>query len=279
MTGSPRLRRLLGAALLLAVGLASPTANARAPQRLIKDPVWARAPDNEQFMSFYPPVARAQNRGGWAVVSCRALAKGGLTGCKVAIESPADLGFGAAARRMASQAFSLKPNAGGGEPVEGGYVHIPIVFQPSAGGAVPPQTFAAGQPAMLVTVLPGGRSAANAFPCPAQDSPNALCVTHEVSWKARPEADVAAPVLRAAGQTHGVSTLDCAVGDDGGLIACEAGGDLTPGGKAAILKLAQAFRAPSQAMDGTPIRSGRVASVFDWATLLKAYEVLAPLEP
>ena len=46
-----------------------------------------------------------------------------------------------------------------------------------------------------------------------------------------------------------------------------------------MLKLAQAFQAPSQAMDGTPLRGERVASVFDWSTLLKAYEVLAPIEP
>lgn len=277
--GSLRLRRLAATGLFLAAALVPPMAQARVPQRLIQDPVWAREPDNEQFLSFYPPVARAQNRGGWAVVSCRALANGGLTGCKVAIEAPADLGFGAAARRMASQTFSLKPSTRGGQSVEGGYVHLPIVFQPVAGGTVPPQTFAAGQPAMLVKPLSGGQSAPDAFPCPAPGAPNALCKVHAISWTTRPDADVAAPILRAAGQTRGVSTLDCAVGDEGGLTDCEAGGDLTPSGKTAILKLAQAFKAPPRALDGTATRGERIASVFDWATLLKAYEVLAPAEP
>lgn len=276
MTGFPPLRALAVAALVMA---SPPAAQAGAPQRLIKDPVWAREPDNEQFMSFYPPVARAQNRGGWAVVSCRALAGGGLADCKTAIEAPAGQGFGAAARRMAGQTFKLKPHGRDGRSVEGGYVHVPVVFQPAAGGDMPPLTFAAGQPAMLVTVAPRGSAPANAFPCPAPEAPDAVCVAHGLTWSSRPQADAAAPVLRAAGQKSGVSTLDCAVGDGGGLVDCQVGGDLTPGGQAAILQLSRAFRAPDQASDGTAIRSGRVASVFDWATLLQAYAVLAPVEP
>lgn len=278
MIGIASLRRLLVAALLLGASLAPSLVHAREPQRLIKDPVWAREASEEQFLSLYPPVARAQNRGGWAVVSCRALANGGLTACKVAAEAPAGLGFGSAARRMASQYFALKATARDGVPVEGGYVHLPLAFQPGVGGVVPPLTFAAGQPVLLVTVLSAGQgSPAGAVPCPAADSPRAQCVTHAVSWARRPEVDVAAPVLRAAGQTTGVSTLDCAVGDAGALIDCQAGGDLTPGGRSAILKLAESFRAPPQALDATPTRDGRVMAVFDWATLLKAYEVLAPL--
>ncbi|MBO9709339.1 MAG: hypothetical protein J7521_14130 [Caulobacter sp.] len=276
MIGSNRLRRLALAVPLLAMGWLAASPATAEPQRIIKTPVWAREPDNEQFLSFYPPVARAQNKGGWAVVACRALASGGLAGCKVAVEAPADLGFGAAARRMAAQTFTLKSTDAEGVPVDGGWVSLPIVFQPAAKGVIPPLTFAAGQPAMLVTELPAGETSPRAFSCPAADRPSATCVTRPIQWKAWPDVETAAAALRAAGQTSGVATLDCVVGEAGRLTDCQADGDLTPAGKAAILRLSTAFAAPPQALDGTPTRGARVASVFDWATLLKTYEVLVP---
>jgi hypothetical protein len=129
---------------------------------------------------------------------------------------------------------------------------------------------------MLVSELPAGETSPRAFPCPTAARPSAACVTRPIQWKAWPDVETAATALRAAGQTSGVATLDCVVGEAGALTACEAGGDLTPGGKAAILRLSAAFIAPPQSLDGTPTRGARVASVFDWTTLLKSYEVLVP---
>ncbi|EJL34141.1 TonB family protein [Caulobacter sp. AP07] len=272
-----RLGPLLGALVLLT---APNGALAREPQRLINDAIWLRKPNAREFAALYPSSARSQQKGGWAVLSCRVAASGRVEACKIALEAPVGLGFGPAAVKMTEAYFRFAPKTKSGATAEGGYVHIPIIFQGPPGEAAPPlRTYAAGQPAMLITTLPSSRmSKSGSFPCPKTDKPEALCLAHEFYWKTKSDVDVSAPILRASGQTTGVSVLNCAVGDAGVLKDCQVQGDVTAGGKAAILKLATTFEAPDKAEDKTPITDGRIVAMFDWPTLLKAYEVLAPLD-
>jgi hypothetical protein len=264
----------------LALLTAANAVQAREPQRLIKDAAWKSRPNDEQFASLYPREAQSPQRGGWAVVSCRAAASGVLEDCKAAAEAPLGLGFGKSAIALAEKYFRIEAKTKSGESVEGGYVHIPIIFQGLGGSveAAPVVNYAPGRPAMLITPVKGRASGSSAFACPTPDDAQARCLAHQFYWKTQPEIDVTAPILRAAGQATGVSVLDCAIGDAGLLKDCQVQGDVTASGKAAILKLAATFEAPDKAQDKTPIISGRIAAVFDWAAILKANEILAPLD-
>jgi hypothetical protein len=276
MCDTIRLGLLLAGSVLLT---AANGTQAREPQRLIKDAIWKYRPNGEQFASLYPREARSPQKAGWAVVSCRALASGALEDCKAAAEAPLGLGFGKSAVALAEKYFRLEVKTKSGESVQGGYVHIPIVYQ-GLGGAVeaaPAISYAPGRPALLITPVKE-RTGSSAFPCPTPDNVQALCLAHQFYWKTQPDIDVTAPILRSAGQTTGISVLDCAVGNKGVLTDCQVQGEVTADGKAAILKLAMTFEAPDRAQDKTPTTDGRIAAVFDWAAILKANEILAPLD-
>jgi hypothetical protein len=265
----------LGLLLAGLVLLTAATGEAREPQRLIGDAVWKYRPDGEQFASLYPGEAQSPQRAGWAVVSCRARASGMLEDCKVAAEAPLDLGFGKSAVALAEKYFRLEAKTKSGESVEGGYVHIPIVYQGLGGVA----EAAPGRPSMLVTPAKERTAGSSAFPCPTPENAQTLCLAHQFYWKTQPDIELTAPILRTAGQTTGISILDCLVGNKGKLTDCQVQGDVTPDGKAAILKLATTFEAPDRTQDKTPtINNGRIAALFDWAAILKANEVLAPID-
>lgn len=266
------------AAGLLALTLANDVL-ADEPQRLIKDAIWKHRPNGQEFASLYPQKAQSPQKGGWAVVSCRAKADGALETCKIAAEAPAGLGFGASAVAMAEKYFKLEPRTKSGDAVDGGYVHIPIVYQGLGGAAeAPPRiTYKPARPAMLLTIAEQRDAQRGTFPCPTPETPQARCVAHEIFWKSEPDLEISAPILRGAGQTTGVSLLDCAVGDSGKLVNCQVQGEVTPGGRAAILELASKLEAPEKAIDKTPTAKGQLVAVFDWAAILKANEVLLPV--
>jgi hypothetical protein len=225
--------------------------------------------------------ARNQNQSGWAIVACMVQAKGSLIACRTAAEGPVDLGFGQAAAAMAESYFRMAAKDAAGDPVEGRQVHISIVFSGLGGptNPPPPSTYGAGKPAMLMSVLPPTQAKrAGAFACPTASEPDAHCLAHQLYWVVAPEIAVSAPVIRAAGQSSGVSMLNCAVGDKGALVDCSVQGDVTPKGQAALLQLASAFQAPEKTEDKMPTTAGRVIAMFDWAAILKANEVLWPQE-
>jgi TonB family protein len=72
-------------------------------------------PDPAQIRAFWPPAA--QGAEGSATLKCIVTADGRLTACSVLKETPAGLGFGAAAL-AASPSYRFKPAKRLGEPVE-----------------------------------------------------------------------------------------------------------------------------------------------------------------
>ena len=95
---------------------------------VITRPDWLSRPSGEDLARFYPDRAREEGVSGRATISCTVTARGGLTGCSVVSETPSGSGFGAATLRAAGR-FRMKPKTENGQPVEGGTVKVPLVWQ------------------------------------------------------------------------------------------------------------------------------------------------------
>lgn len=93
---------------------------------VITAPAWLRKPGAREFARFYPESAVRRAVEGSATLSCLVTTTGVVTDCRVARETPADEGFGAAALKL-SPYFRMSPPRQDGQPVEG-TVNIPIRF-------------------------------------------------------------------------------------------------------------------------------------------------------
>ena len=103
--------------------LTSPTDSAN----VIQSPHWIRRPSGNDMAGLYPRAAMAKELSGRAAIVCRILANGRLTDCNVVEETPAGLGFGAAAIRLAPY-FQMTTTTADGKSVEGGTVRLPLVW-------------------------------------------------------------------------------------------------------------------------------------------------------
>jgi TonB family protein len=94
----------------------------------ITTPKWVTVPTNAEFGGAFPAQARAakvfQSR---VVVECAVSASGGLESCRVATETPANLGFGQAALTLASK-FVLSPWSEDGLPTAGSLIRLPLGY-------------------------------------------------------------------------------------------------------------------------------------------------------
>jgi protein TonB len=93
----------------------------------ITNPDWSHKPDADDMANYYPDRAQRMNQSGRASISCTVTATGGLSGCSVVSEDPADFGFGEAALKLA-HLFKMKPKQEDGTAVGGGVVVVPIRF-------------------------------------------------------------------------------------------------------------------------------------------------------
>lgn len=95
---------------------------------VIQSPRWIRRPSGDDFARLYPRTALAGEMSGRATMVCRILATGRLADCNVVEESPAGVGFGQAAIRLAPF-FQMTTTTADGKSVEGGTVRIPLVWR------------------------------------------------------------------------------------------------------------------------------------------------------
>jgi TonB family protein len=98
------------------------------PPLFLRTVDWLRGISSEDVLSAFPPKAvEAKVLSGLGVVDCRVGEDGALLDCTVVNESPAELGFGEAARKVAS---ILRANIWSrlGEPTAGATLRLPLRF-------------------------------------------------------------------------------------------------------------------------------------------------------
>jgi TonB family protein len=96
----------------------------------LNDPVWDRAPAQEDWAKAYPAHAAEAGISGAVKMKCAATSAGLLSDCAVVQESPSGEGFGAAALSLAA-GMALKPVDGDGRSVAGRNLIVPVRFEPA----------------------------------------------------------------------------------------------------------------------------------------------------
>lgn len=110
-----------------AAGLAGLLAGA-AHAQVIVNPDWEHVPTYDEMASYYPDEAVDKSVSGRVTIICKVNIWGRLKDCVVDSESPAGMGFGEAALRMADKTFRMKPQTIDGKPVDDTAIRIPLRF-------------------------------------------------------------------------------------------------------------------------------------------------------
>ncbi len=94
----------------------------------LNDPVWDRAPGQDDWAKAYPARAAQAGVSGAVKMKCAATAAGLLSNCAVIQETPTGEGFGAAALSLAA-GMALKPTDANGQPITGRNLIVPVRFE------------------------------------------------------------------------------------------------------------------------------------------------------
>jgi TonB family protein len=226
--------------------------------RVIQRPEWAQKPTFDDMEHFYPERARQEEIPGRAAIQCQVTAMGLLDGCTVVAESPKNYGFGEAAMGL-SEIFRMKPKRIDGQPIGGGIVTVPIIFQ------VPENKPSLGEGAMVMTrVDPSTPAAADIFPCPD----GGVCRGHDFMWAEEPRGAEAAAIIASAAPVEGVDFALCTIATDGRLTGCAFLGEFPVRARVASLKAFERLRVPYKTADGTPTAGEMIVIVFPWNELI-----------
>lgn len=113
---------IIAALLMQAAAAGAPS---RPPPSMADLPPWSKTPTKEDMAKVYPPDAARTNLAGSATVECTVGPAGELAACAVAGESPAQMGFGAAALTLAPK-FQLPTKSPSGASTVGRTVQFPV---------------------------------------------------------------------------------------------------------------------------------------------------------
>jgi TonB family protein len=97
------------------------------PPANLARPNWRRIPNGNEMRAVYPAEPLRRGQGGKAIIECLVGANGALGACRLVNETPTGQGFGDAALAL-TPSFLMSPMTVDGQPVEGGVVRIPIIF-------------------------------------------------------------------------------------------------------------------------------------------------------
>lgn len=189
---------------------------------------WERAPGLDDVRRAFPPQALARHAFGAAMFRCEVKRDGSLYGCDLTQETTTGLGLEAGARKLLPL-FRMRLSPDAVSALSGVRVLVAVKFTPRA---------------LDPAAAPAWASAPD--------------------WVRGPEpADVKAAFpaeARAAHVATGRATLECVIGDDGGLSECRTQGETPPalGFGPAALKVAAAMRANLWSRDGEPLAGEHV---------------------
>lgn len=255
---------------LLLLALAAPAAQA-GPRKVITRPDWAKKPTGDEMAAFFPQRASDEEVSGRATITCTVTVEGLLADCSVEDEKPEGYGFGDAALAAAAS-FRMSPKLIDGEPVAGGQVTIPLVFN------VPKTEVFPGDMAMILTKGPSraGGPSLETMPCPDGQGE---CQVHDFEWLARPDKKETARILASIKPEDGATYAACQVAAGGLLENCELVGDVTPVTRAAALAAIKSLKAPPATEDGLATASQTVMIIFSWEWLKLGPKEMAKRHP
>ncbi len=191
---------------------------------VLTDTAWSSAPSFADVAAAYPAKAKAKGQSGEVLLDCTLSETGRVGRCSTVSESPLGMGFGQAARSLASQ-FQGPSELGSGRTIAG--VHAQITFK----------------------FTPDLLDAANVA------RPEWVTMPTAAAFQAAfPDAASKAGVLKAR------AVMSCQVAAGGMLNDCKSVSEEPTGYGfgAATLPLAPAFRLKTWGADGRPVVGGQV---------------------
>ncbi len=213
-----------------AIGSRIPGGGTPAPldttRRVIAGVAWTQAPSFADVAAAYPQKARERGVGGRATLDCTFTDKGTLAACDVLQEEPQDLGFGRAAKALAS-GFATAPVLPDGQKLAGVGIQTTFAFTPETLATPPP-------------------------------------VVSRPRWSAVPSAEDFAAALSAttakSGDASARVVLACLIQTTGALGGCKVAAEEPPGLDlgAGALGLASKFQVRLWSDEGLPMVGGQI---------------------